>query len=186
MAPTRCPHAINSIWDESKQALSGGLPYSEGNFEDINKVIFARFFWDKQATAVETVREYIAYEYSPAVVDEVLEAITCLERSYPFATWQEEDVDRAYALLKQADAQLPAWTRAAWRWRILYLRALIDVELMHHEQKVTDRCDEAYEELIRIFHLEDGWFCVTPPSREYRRRYDANRGGETELLPPGV
>ena len=168
------PARFQRIWDESKEALSGGLPYSEGNFEDINKVIFARFFWDKQAGAFDTVRDYIAYEYSPEVVEQVLEAITCLERTYPRSDWQIEDVDRAYALLQAADAQLPARARACWRWRILYLRALIDVELLHHENVVTDRCDAAYEELIRIFHLQDGWHCVTPPSREYRRRNNAN------------
>lgn len=180
------PARFQRIWDESKHALSGGLPYSEGIFEDINKVIFARFFWDKQASALESVREYIAYEYSPAVVDGVMEAIACLECTYPRAEWQDEDVERAYALLQQADQQLPVWARTAWRWRILYLRALIDSELIRHENVVTDRCDNAYEELIRIFHLEDGWYCVTPPSRAYQRRRLAAQQREADYLPPGA
>lgn len=179
------PARFQRIWDETAGKLEGGLPYSEGIFEDINKVIFARFFWDKSTRATDAVRDYIAYEYGPAGVDPVSEAIALLEQNYPFATWQRENVERATNLILQADAQLDPRARASWRWRILYLRALIDYELATHANEVTDRCDAAYEELIRIFHLEEGWFCVTPPSRAYRRRHEEKQRLKTATTPPG-
>jgi hypothetical protein len=165
------PARFQRIWDETERKLDGGLPYSEGNFEDIDKVIFAGFFWDKNAKASDSVRDYIAFEYGPEAVDLVMEAITLLERSYPRDEWRREDVERAYELMMKADPLLSARARASWRWRILYLRAVIDHELINNANVPTDRCDEAYEELIRIFHLEDGWFCVTPASRAYRARH---------------
>lgn len=159
------PERYQRLWNQSKHLMSGGFPYSEGNFEDINKVLYSQFFWDKEASAWETVRAYIAYEFSPDVVEPVAEAIALLERNYPRTEWTLENAERALALLQQADAQLPERVRQGWRWRILYLRALIDYELLSHDGEVNDRCDDAYEELIRIFHLEDGWVAVTPRSR---------------------
>jgi hypothetical protein len=49
----------------------------------------------------------------------------------------------------------------------------------------TDRCDAAYEELIRIWHLEDGWYCVTPPSRAYRARHKEKQKRGENAVPPG-
>ncbi len=179
------PARFQRIWDETEGKLDGGLPYSEGNFEDINKIVFAHFFWDKNAKAADAVRAYIAFEYGPEVVGLVSEAITLLERSYPFAEWKREDVERAYELITRADAQLSSRARSSWRWRILYLRAVIDLELINNANVPTDRCDAAYEELIRIFHLEDGWFCVTPASRGYRARHAAKQQRHELTTPPG-
>jgi hypothetical protein len=179
------PARFQRIWDETDRKLDGGLPYSEGIFEDINKVIFAHFFWDKGAKAADAVRDYIAFEYGPEAVDLVSEAITLLERTYPRDEWRREDVERAYELMMKADALLSPRARASWRWRILYLRAVIDHELINNANVPTDRCDEAYEELIRIFHLQDGWFCVTPPSRAYRARHEEKQRLGKLATPPG-
>jgi hypothetical protein len=179
------PERYQRLWNQSKHLMSGGLPYSEGNFEDINKVLYARFFWEKETTAAETLRAYIAYEFSPDVVELVAEAISLLEANYPRVEWTLPAAERARALLQQADALLPARAKASWRWRILYLRALIDVELITHDNAVSDRCDAAYEELLDIFHLQNGWRAVSPESRAYMARYAAILRGETPSGPPG-
>ena len=36
------PGRLQQRWDETKKKLSGGFPYSEGIYEDINKVICAQ------------------------------------------------------------------------------------------------------------------------------------------------
>jgi len=179
------PERFQRIWDETEGKLDGGLPYSEGMFEDINKIIFASFFWDKSAKAAEAVRAYIAYEYGPQVVDIVYEAILLLEKTYPRTEWQREDVEKAYALIMKADALLDERAKKSWRWRILYLRAVVDVELAGNANDRTDRCDEAYEEMIRIFHLEDGWRCVTPQSRAYLERLAEKERQQATIAPPG-
>ncbi|MHB9132946.1 MAG: hypothetical protein ACYDBB_17915 [Armatimonadota bacterium] len=178
------PARFQEIWDQTEGKLAGGLPYSEGNFEDINKVLFARFFWDKGAKAADTVREYIAFEYAPEVVELVAEAIDLLERTYPRETWQKADILRAHELMLQADALLPERAKQSWRWRILYLRAVVDYELIMNDGQLSDRCDEAYEELTRIFHLENGWQCVTPRSRRFLTRQQEMAIAEER--PPGA
>ncbi len=59
--------------------------------------------------------------------------------------------------------------RKAWRWRVLYLRALIDAELAANEFRITGRCEDAFEELVGIYHAEQAAFSVSPPTREARR-----------------
>ena len=44
--------------------------------------------------------------------------------------------------------------RQAWRWRQLYLRALIDAELAKNRNLPNDRCQEAFAELIEIYHAQ--------------------------------
>ena len=178
------PARLQLVWDQSGHRLDGGFPYSEGCFEDINKAIMLRFFWDRNARAEQTVREYVRYEFGAEVEEDLVEAIALLEKNYP--QWSQElaDVERAYELIMQADAKMSERARTGWRWQLLYWRAIIDLERAKHPGEVTERCDAAYEALISLMHLEDGWSCVTPPSRAYRARQAAKEAGPE--LPPGA
>lgn len=179
------PARFQRIWDESGLRLDGGLPYSEGRFEDINKVIFIRFFWDKCVTSVETVSAYIRYEFGNETEEPLMEALYLLEKTYPQWEREKPDVLRAYELITDVDEKLSPQARAAWRWQIIYLRAIIDYEREMHDGQVTNRCDEAYDKLVEIMDLQDGWSCVTPPSRAYKERRRIAEMDDAEL-PPGA
>jgi len=45
-------------WNWVKDRDEGGFPYSEGIYEDLNKAVFAQFYWDPDKSAAETIREY--------------------------------------------------------------------------------------------------------------------------------
>jgi len=53
--------------------------------------------------------------------------------------------------------------KKAWRWRQLYLRALLDAELKTNGGKPNERCNEAFAELIKIDHAENANPAVRPP-----------------------
>lgn len=168
------PARFQRLWNQIRPVCDGGFPYSEGIFEDMNKALCAGFYWNRDAAAEDTLREYISYEFGPAVVESVLEAVRLLEKSYPRSTWQRADVERACELILAADRQLPERVRQGWRWRILYLRAVIDVELITHPgQPHSDRCDAAYEELTRIYWAENTGGPDAPPSRRCQARLAA-------------
>lgn len=169
------PHHLQGLWDAAKRILAGGFPYSEGIYEDLNKAICAQFYWGDQP-AMETVREYIAYEYSPEVVESVAHAIEILERTLPrvghateptprFVIRNPAGVEEAYQRIQEADGQLLPHVRQSWRWRILYLRALIDYELVRHDFTVSARCEEAFEELTTIYHAQNAAHWVAPPTQ---------------------
>ncbi|MCK4601212.1 MAG: hypothetical protein KAU28_02020, partial [Phycisphaerae bacterium] len=183
------PKTIQKLWDASKHLLSGGFPYSEGIYEDINKALFFQLYWDPKKPVTETVREYAAYEYSPDVADEITQAIEMMEASQQHGLkdnlngqfWQKhdtvEDIDTAiyslpkakdseryFGIVQAADAKLPARARQAWRWRILWLRAALDAELHRSQGKATKKSEEYFEELTNIYHAENGQAQITPPS----------------------
>ena len=171
------PRHLQSLWDAARHVLAGGFPYSEGIFEDINKAICAQFYWQEDKPAQETLREYIISEYSPTVVGEVCAAIDILERTLAreqdiidgekrFVLANPTGAAEAFALLANADAKLPDSVRTSWRWRILYLRGLIDAELAANEYRSTECSEAAYQELTEIFHVQHGLFIIAPPTRK--------------------
>jgi hypothetical protein len=75
------------------------------------------------------------------------------------------------ARLQRVDAQLPAEKRSAWRWRVLFLRALLDDELQRSDSRPTAKSDEYFEELTRIYHAGNAELAVTPMSRRALNRF---------------
>lgn len=175
------PSRFEALWQTVKGHVAGGFPYSEGIYEDINKALCAQFYWDPSRSAASILREYIAYEYSPEVVDDVLEVIDILEanhnhlwtmnwdiqRQSHFPIHFKKDPKRAFELVHQADARLTPTARQRWRWRILYLRALIDQELEPYDGYWGNAiCEEAFQELTQIYHAQEAEMKCAPPSRE--------------------
>ena len=157
------PTRYEREWKELKAQWQGGFPYSEGIFEDINKVLFASFYWKADTTADEALREYIAFEYSPEVVDLVLPAIRMLEKNVPsgrVGPWSLQARD----LMDQADTRLTPQARQAWRWRILFLRAQVDAQLYLSRGVMQGRVlHDAFQELTRIYHAQNAEPAVKPP-----------------------
>lgn len=177
------PTHYQELWDVGKKTLAGGFPYSEGIFEDLNKVLYAQFFWKKETPASSIVDEYIAYEFSPQIVPGVRRAIEILERNYPrraenlktgqvrFVMEHSSGTGEAFKLMQQADISLSPPARSSWRWRILYLRALIDNELANNDFRVSSRCEEALQELTNIYYAQKAVYAVAPPTTEALERY---------------
>jgi hypothetical protein len=183
------PAFVQDLMDASNSLQAGGFPYSEGIFEDINKALSAQLYWDPSQKVADILREYIAYEFSPQADESLLEAIRLLERTLPrqrfeetgevfgytsrhlpelsqvrFVIEQPEGVEQAFNLLQQADEQLPERARRSWRWRILYLRGLIDHELVQNNGLVSPRCEVAFTELVGIYHAQKADYAVSPPT----------------------
>src|ERR1039458_2182383 len=122
------PAHHQEIWNVGKDSLAGGFLYSEGIFEDLNKVLYAQFYWQKGRPVGSIMDEYIAYEFSPKVVAPVRRAIEILETNFPrrdenidkgeprFVMEHSSGIEEALNLIRQADNQLPSWARASWRW----------------------------------------------------------------------
>ena len=181
---TPLPRRVRGQWDAVKQTVAGGFPYSEGIYEDITKAVFSQFYWNDRP-AEETLREYVAFEYSPEVVDEIVAVIATLEQNHHLRWWPgklagvkvemdwfpsrgvlpqtDPGAEEAYATVRRVDARLSPQARQSWRWRLLYLRALLDAELKANGGAPNDRCQEAFAELIEIYHAQNADPLVRPP-----------------------
>ncbi len=157
------PTRFEREWKELKAEWQGGFPYSEGIFEDINKTLFASFYWKADTTADEALQEYIAFEYSPDVVHLVLPAIHLLEQNTPVGKVGPGSL-RARQLLTEADALLTPPARQGWRWRILWLRAQVDAQLYLRRGVMQGQVlHDAFAELTRIYYAANAEPAVRPP-----------------------
>ena len=59
------PSRLQARWDETKTKLSGGFPYSEGIYEDLNKVICAELYWAPDRPALERSRTMPLLSFRP-------------------------------------------------------------------------------------------------------------------------
>ncbi len=175
---------VRRQWDTVKAHCAGGFPYSEGIYDDLTKVVYAQFYWNDRPRE-ETIREYIAYEFSPDVVEEVAAAIKTLERNHRFRWWPgklegvklildwfpssgatpqaDPGAEEAYATFRRVDAKLSPAARRSWRWRQLYLRALLDAELKANGGSPNEACNAAFAELIELYHAQNADPVVRPP-----------------------
>lgn len=159
------PDHFERLWHQVKDIVKGGMAYSEGNFNDINKAVISQFYWNSETTADETMWEYINYEYSSKVYEQVRQAIRCIERNHGLPRAQRElgSAQKAVELLTEAEKMLDAWAKKCWRWRILVVRAQLDLlRYTRAQEKSIDGvvpplvgCEEAkplLTELTQILH----------------------------------
>ena len=174
------PNRFQRIWDSSKRVLKGGMPYSEGIYEDILKIQFAGYYWDPDRNWRDILSEYVAYEYSAEVIPQVLELMERIEQNH-VAGDDGTPIDlqaayRAKELAIEVDGLLSVRAKNAWRWRVLYIRAMLDVKryefyctrnmggeddrwtLRRRSAKFLERDDEAQAwmwELCELYHTVD-------------------------------
>ena len=185
------PGYIQKMWDEAGSQLAGGFPYSEGIFEDINKAIVAMYYWQGHGKPQDAILEYANYAFSSRLKGEISRAVQMLEtsnqrerRANRRPEWMPPDTQAveeeqfviadtsscqpAFDILEAVDSQLAPAQRSTWRWRILYLRGLIDNELARHDFRATQACEEAFAELIRIYYAQEAIWPVRPPAKANR------------------
>jgi hypothetical protein len=157
------PARLQKRWDQIKGKLSGGFPYSEGIYEDIDKVICTQFYWNADRPALDIVRQYIAFEFSPEVVDDVMSAVKIFEQNH-LRDHIGPSAVAAYESITRADGNLSLQARRSWRWRLLYVRAMLDQEIYRNER--GEGRDEVFkkacEELTGMYHAQDAFAAVRP------------------------
>ena len=171
------PERFQRLWDDVKDKVAGGFPYSEGIYEDINKIVYSQFYWNGHKPSIETIREYVSFEFSPVHTDAIIEAIRIIEKNHGLSKAGASDsskkfnipsedhgAKKAYELLKAVDVQLSDRTRKSWRWRILLLRAMFDYELRLSKGVPNEKTEAGFRELFSIYHAEKAEASVRPPS----------------------
>ncbi len=152
------PSRFQRLWNQVKHIVTGGFPYSEGIYEDMNKAVVVQAYWEPNRSAQETLEEYVAYEFGSGANEDVLPLVDLLEaaagRSYQKQPVDADAAQRAWQLAEAVDARLPAWARQNWRWEILRLRALLDRERFAGGGLETPEAEAALFRLIEIYHCQ--------------------------------
>jgi hypothetical protein len=181
------PQHIDRMWQASCHLMSGGFPYSEGIYEDVNKAIMLQLYWNPGRQVRDIIREYAAYEWSW----EYAEALTnvamrlgdgaqlrlirgahgeLLPRDVPWYTLPTLDASQEdLSAIHRVEPSLTPYAQRSWRWRVFWLRVAIENELRGSNGKPTAQADSYFEELIDIYHARHALLCVTPPSAQVLR-----------------
>lgn len=121
---------FDEIWQRTKHILSGGEPYSEGIYEDISKIQFIGYYWNKNRDIKDIISEYINYEFEESVIDDVYEIMLLTEENHiRISKKLEPDIkisQKAVDLAEKVNSKLNDRAKSCWRWRILYIRVMLD------------------------------------------------------------
>ena len=127
---TPMPRRFEAIWDSAKAVLSGGMPYTEGLYEDISKIQFIGYYWDKNARYTDILREYAAYQFGCEVAEDAVRLMELIEENHVRVAHVEEPdfaaAEQAWKLAQSIDVRMSEQCKTAWRWRVLYIRAVLD------------------------------------------------------------
>jgi hypothetical protein len=166
--------------------ITGGFPYSEGIFEDINKVVCEQLFWDSRQPPDNILKEYASYEFSQEYADSLVKVIHILEQNHHWRWWpdmlsdvklsldwfpckgakvqEDPGAEQAYSIVKIVDNNLSATVKTSWRWRLLFIRTMLDARLKANGGLPDQDCDEGFRELAKIYHASSKTDpCVRPP-----------------------
>lgn len=162
------PERYTKIWRATEGKLQGGRMYSEGIYEDMNKYVVSGLYRDYNNDPDAAVAEYGAYSFGCTQTEKFVEMVKCIEKNHVlnaencmrkvFMTADKNHADtalseRAWELAQELDATLPEWGKKTWRWRLIYIRAFIDLhryrnERLHENPEVL----KFMEELSEIYH----------------------------------
>lgn len=157
----------------------GGFPYSEGIYEDINKFIQLSYYSGEAPVSRDAIRRYAKYEFCCAD-EELADAIVRTEKALVrqdinngterrYIIEDTSDIDHVYDIFTKYDALLPRRITAKPKWRMIYLRAIIDHEIFHSDFKLSsERCKQAMRELCCLYYANSDtnpW--LHPPVDEF-------------------
>lgn len=175
---TALPNRLERLFRQVEGVVSGFQLYSEGIYEDINKIVVEGLYANPSKGSDDILEEYASYELPGIDTRDFKKFIHLLERTHKtriegrgltkgnyFSNFIKEGdsleleektsmAAEALELAKKLDSQILPSMKNCWRWRLLYLRAVIDNEVYSSREIHTLLADEAYEEICRMYHAE--------------------------------
>ena len=150
-----------------KDLYSGAFPYSEGIFEDANKFIELSLYSGEHETAIDALRDYARFEFC-ADSEELFEALRLSEtslarkRSRPgdhikVTINDTSEVEHIREVFGKYNSILPESIVSSRNFRLFYLRALIDSEIVRNDGFAirSELCQAAMRELDEIYFVNE-------------------------------
>ncbi len=170
------PREITEMWREVGPILDGGVVYSEGIFEDLNKAVIAQLMWGREdGDTIAT--EYCAAMFGANAAEGIASIVFELERTtFSLPGYEASQLDHAPELevsggayrpvadaAREIDAQLDEDVRSSWRWRLLLARCVIQDALVAGGNLGDDLVADQLDEITETYHAQDAMRFLRPP-----------------------
>ena len=154
----------------SGRFYAGGYPYSEGIYEDCNKFIQLTYYSSLFEDAEAAVRAYVRYHFcvEGAELDELTDALLLTERalartqsdtgaSCRYLIRNTAETERVRSILTAYSRSLPSQIAADYRFRLFYLRAVVDDEMRRCDGYPlrSKLCQECMREINDIYFADE-------------------------------
>ena len=169
---TVMPKRFERLFRQAERISSGFVCYSEGLYEDINKEVVNGLYIDPATKVDDLLRTYASY-YLPGTDPEDFVALcTIFEANHRFpgnhshprfndvpvdseelAAYRRRAADACRIAARMNGKLFPAFRRS-WRWRLIYLRAMIDCEILAAREAAPESARLYFDELVEIYHAE--------------------------------
>ena len=173
------PGRFERLYRQCQKLAKGFELYSEGIYEDVNKIVVNGLYIDPKRTAADLLAEYARYELPGCDPADFVALCSKLEDIYEtraegrpkddigraMANYLHEEspaeLDRRQAVAHEArivadriDRAIIPTMRWNWRWRLLYLRAQIDEAVYAARDIRPAAAMPAYREITSLYHAE--------------------------------
>lgn len=175
---TALPRRFTRLFRQVERIADGFMSYSEGLYEDINKVVVNGLYVNPSTDTADILRAYAAYELPGTDPGDFVRLCDLFEANHEFpghrARPNFKDIpedspelaayrlraEEACRLVERMERRLLPSFRTAWRWRLVCLRAKIDREILATRQAAPESARPYFEELVKLYHAERqlaGW-----------------------------
>ena len=153
-------------YSTGKDIYSGAYPYSEGVFEDANKFIELALYSGECESAADALREYMRFEFCTDS-DELFDALRLTETTLARKRFHLEnikvtltdtsEVENIRAVFEKYNKILPEKIAASRSFRLFFLRALIDSEIVRNDgfSIRSELCQKAMREIDEIYYVNE-------------------------------
>lgn len=145
------PKMLERIFRNCEKAVEGFRYYSEGTFEDINKAVVTGLYVDPATTADEILATYAAYHFPGVDTADFVRLVALFETNHRPHMMEFANADAAKRLALKMDREILPPMRTSWRWRLVYLRAMIDAEICGTDDFQPETAKPYFDELVKLY-----------------------------------
>lgn len=127
-SPFARPLGYHEVFRATAGASAGTALYSEGLYDDVNKVLWAEWTWSPHLSPWDATLTYARWWFGGSAAPLVTEAILLSEANWENPLPGNDQIEQVVLLLDQAQMRIPAHLQEGnWRWTLWQLRGLLDL-----------------------------------------------------------
>ncbi|MGN6493192.1 MAG: hypothetical protein ACTHLE_14425 [Agriterribacter sp.] len=137
------PYAFAKIHETYAPFTDGFVSYSDGNHDDVNKVIWSMRAWDIHKDVNEILDEYCRFFFNSDVEHAAAAGITGLEQNWNGSLAANGGVEALLSYWQKLEKE-NAGLKNNWRWQMLLLRAYYDAytrRRLLYEQQLEEKAN---------------------------------------------